>query len=198
MRVRNYAGVTPRTLGEAERAATAVFQKAGIETSWAEIEVSDARAGFQDQPMTLADVQVNIFSDTAPIPAGVSDSVMGVAPGVGPDRTVVDVFEGRVRALFWRMSSAYFGGNRDRFVPEGQLLGHVIAHEAGHLLLNQQGHSPRGIMRGEWTFADFRDMASGSLLFTPQQAQALLGEVARRSAHERIDVAAAKSLSTAH
>lgn len=191
--LRNYAGAPSSTLAEAERVATAIFQKAGIETRWAEIDVSEVyvrRARVQEQPMTLADVQVNLFPDAAPIPTGVSDSVMGVAPGAGPDRIVVDVFHGRVRALFWRASSAYLKGDMDRRVSEGQLLGHVIAHEVGHLLLNQQVHSPRGIMRGEWTFADFRDMTSGLLLFTNDQGEFLRTEVARRSAHEP-DVAAA-------
>jgi hypothetical protein len=198
--LRNYAGVPSGTLADAERVATVIFQNTGIETRWAEIEVREAyvqRVRVQDQPMTLADIQVNIFPETAPIPAGVSGNVMGIAPGAGPDRTVVDIFDGRVRAHFGKTSAAYLKGDMDRRVSEGQLLGHVIAHEVGHLLLNQQGHSPRGIMRGEWTFADFRDMTFGLLAFTPQQAQVLRAEVVRRSAHEPADVAAAEPPSAA-
>ena len=200
IRVRNYAGIPPQTLAEARRTAITIFQRAGIEARWAEIEVDESyaqRARVPEPLMTLADMQVNIFPDTAPIPAGVSDHVMGVAPGAGPDRTVVDVFAGRVRSLFLRISSAYLKGDIERPVSEGELLGHVIAHEVGHLLLNQPGHSPRGIMRGEWVFGDFRDMASGLLLFDSQQAQLLCAEAARRSAHERTDVATAESHSKA-
>jgi hypothetical protein len=198
--LRNYAGVPSGTLAEAKQVANAIFQRAGVETRWAETDVREAyvqRARVQEQPMTLADIQVNVFPDGAPIPAGVSDGVMGVAPGAGADRTVVDVFDGRVRVLFWKISSAFLKGDTDRPVSEGQLLGHVIAHEVGHLLLNQQGHSPRGIMRGEWIFADFRDMTSGLLLFTPAQAEILREEVARRNVHEPpADVAAAAPSST--
>ena len=190
--LRNYAKVPPGTLAEAERAATAVFQRAGTEARWNEIDVSAAHiesVRLQDQPGTLADIQVNLLPESAPIPASLSDRVMGVAPGAGPDRTVVDVFEGRVRSLSWRISSAYLKGDVDRSVSKGQLLGHVIAHEVGHLLLNQPGHSTRGIMRGEWTFADFRDMACGLLLFSSEQAQTLRAEVPRRTADDRIHVA---------
>jgi hypothetical protein len=198
--VRNYAAVPSSALAEAQRVATAIFRQAGVEARWAEIDMTAGvvqTVRIQDQPMALADIQVNILPDSAPIPAGVSDSVMGVAPGAGPDRTVVDVFDGRLRALFWRISSAYLKGDIDRRVSEGQLLGYVIAHEVGHLLLHQQGHSPSGIMRGEWAFPDFRDMASSMLLFTPQQAQVLRSDVVRRDAQEPTSVATTGSPSSA-
>lgn len=197
--LRNYAGVPSGTLAEAERVATAIFRDAGIETRWNEMDMAGDRvkaAVARDQPMTLADIQVNVLPDTAAIPAGLSESVMGVAPGDGPDRTLADVFNGRVSALFWKISSAYLKGDIDRLVSRGQLLGHVIAHEVGHLLLNQQGHSPRGIMRGEWAFADFRDMVSGMLLFTSPQAQFMRVEVVRRDEREPTSVAATGAPST--
>lgn len=198
--LRNYAGVPLGTLVEAERVATAIFRDAGIETRWNEIDVTRDRvetAVAQDEPMTLADIQVNVLPGTAAVSAGLSESAMGVAPGAGPDRTLVDVFDGRVRTLYWKVSSAYLKGDIDRPVSRGQLLGHVIAHEVGHLLLNRQGHSPSGIMRGEWAFADFRDMASGRLVFTPQQVQAMCAEVVRRDEREPTSVAATESPSGA-
>jgi hypothetical protein len=197
--LRNYAGVPSGTLAEAESVATAIFRGAGIETRWNEMDMSGGRvhaAVVQDQPMTLADIQVNVLPDTAAIPAGVSDGVIGVAPGAGPDRTLADVFDGRVRVLFRKISSAYLKGDIDRPVSRGQLLGHVIAHEVGHLLLNQQGHSPSGIMRREWAFADFRDMVSGMLLFTSEQARFMRAEVVRRDEREPTSVAATGSPST--
>jgi hypothetical protein len=51
-------------------------------------------------------------------------------------------------------------------------------------------------MRGEWAFADFRDMVSGMLLFTSQQAQFMRGEVVRRDEREPTSVAATESPST--
>jgi len=146
-------------------------------------------SGAPEELMTLADIQVNIFPDATPNPGGTADNVAGVAPGAGPDRTLADVFYGKVRALFWKISSAYLKGDIDWRVSEGQLLGYVIAHEVGHLLLNQQVHSSRGIMRGEWVFADFRDMMSGMLQFTPLEVQRLRAEVLRRGAHEPIRAA---------
>ncbi len=50
------------------------------------------------------------------------------------------------------------------------LLGHVIAHEIGHLLLPYDSHSSSGVMRAEWDRGQFDDMAKGLLTFGPEQA----------------------------
>jgi len=56
-----------------------------------------------------------------------------------------------------------------------------IAHEIGHLLLNLETHSATGIMRGDWDLRDLQGVATGFLLFTPQQAEIIRTEVARRA-----------------
>jgi hypothetical protein len=61
-----------------------------------------------------------------------------------------------------------------------QMLGHVIAHEIGHLLLNVQTHSASGIMRGRWDLWDVQNAIYGHLLFTRQQAETIRGEVGRQ------------------
>jgi len=56
-------------------------------------------------------------------------------------------------------------------VDEGNLLGYVIAHELGHLLLGENSHSPEGVMRAVWQFEDLWQAAMGRLLFTATQAE---------------------------
>ena len=63
-----------------------------------------------------------------------------------------------------------------------QLLGHAIAHEIGHLLLNSSAHSPAGIMRARWNTKDLLRAARGDLLFNALQAESMRGEVLRRIA----------------
>jgi hypothetical protein len=53
----------------------------------------------------------------------------------------------------------------------GLVLGHVIAHELGHLLIPGHAHTPVGIMRGEWDHQQWKIAARGSLLFDPTQAK---------------------------
>jgi len=182
--VRNYAGVEPQTLKEAEKVATEIYRKAGVETRWADIPLIAEKGqqnSAQHQTFTLADIQLNILPDVMSDRSGLSNNVMGLAPGTGPDRGIVYVFDRKVRTLLWRISSGYIRGDMDRHISMGQILGHVIAHEVGHLLLNQQVHSPHGIMRGEWDHVDFRDMTCGMLLFAPPQAEYLRADVLRRN-----------------
>jgi hypothetical protein len=54
------------------------------------------------------------------------------------------------------------------------LLGHVIAHEIGHLLLKSSAHAPEGLMRADFLRADLKKAAQRQLLFSPEQAESLL------------------------
>jgi hypothetical protein len=185
--VRNYAGVAPQTLKEAEKVATEIYRKAGVDIRWANVPLAPEngqRNSASHQTFTLADIQLNIFPDVMSDLLGLSNSVMGLAPGAGPDRETVYVFDSKVKTSYWRMSSAYINGDIDRFVSMGQVLGHVIAHEVGHLLLNQQVHSAYGIMRGVWSLADFLEMTRGMLLFTSQQGEFLRADVGRRNTQQ--------------
>ena len=52
------------------------------------------------------------------------------------------------------------------------MLGNVIAHELGHLLLGRNSHSESGIMSANWQRdGQVARLRAGSLLFTPQEAQ---------------------------
>ncbi len=177
--------------------ATEVYRKAGVETRWADIALTAENGQLNsagNQAFTLADFQLSIFPDEMADRSGLPNNVMGLAPGAGPDRGIVYVFDSRVRTIFRGTLSAYTRGDADRRVSMGQILGHAIAHEVGHLLLNQQVHSPHGIMRGEWGLTDFRDINCGLLRFTPQQAEVLRTDVRRRNAErETFNVAELES-----
>jgi hypothetical protein len=61
-----------------------------------------------------------------------------------------------------------------------QLLGHAIAHEIGHLLLNSSTHSSAGLMRARWSSKELIRASQGDLLFNASQAETMRGEVLRR------------------
>jgi hypothetical protein len=50
------------------------------------------------------------------------------------------------------------------------ILGHVIAHELGHLLLRSEKHSATGVMRKSWTRSDVRAALTGAMFFTAHEA----------------------------
>ena len=195
--VRNYAGVAPKTLAEAEEVAMEIFRKAGIQTRWADavLTADNDQENSVDHPTrTLSDIQLNILSRVMSDRDGAPNNVMGLAPGNGADRTILYIFNNNVQARFWRLMGAQGNARLSRPASMAQILGHAIAHELGHLLLNQQVHSPHGIMRGEWGYADFRDMTEGMFLFTPEQTEYLRADVRRRNTQqETIKVAAVES-----
>jgi hypothetical protein len=51
------------------------------------------------------------------------------------------------------------------------MLGCVMAHELGHLLLRDPGHSTIGIMQPQWGHEQMRQALTARLRFTNQQAK---------------------------
>lgn len=68
------------------------------------------------------------------------------------------------------------------------ILGNVIAHELGHLLLGSNSHTPTGIMRARWDDKELRKAAMGDLLFTADQAESMRRKL--RAANTGLTVAA--------
>ncbi len=53
------------------------------------------------------------------------------------------------------------------------LLGHVLAHEIGHLLMRSTSHSISGIMSGRWTGDELRRISEGAMLFTALESSVM-------------------------
>jgi hypothetical protein len=58
-------------------------------------------------------------------------------------------------------------------VPRLLVLAYAAAHEVGHLLLGNEAHTSRGLMKERWTNDDFQAMAQGRLHFTSEQVKKL-------------------------
>jgi hypothetical protein len=168
--VNNDAKVNGAALTRAERAASAVFTKAGIQSQW----IDPSSTGERSFPASHIKLEILPSLITYRLGVRLSDSAVGLAPGSGPDRQWVYVFYNRVEALAMKYIADTHGDT-------AQILGHVIAHEIGHLLLKVQSHSATGIMRGGWDRWDLQNASYGYLHFTPQQAQVIREEVGRRS-----------------
>lgn len=86
--------------------------------------------------------------------------VLGIAPGSRELR-------GKLAFVFYERIRTY---SAELGLEASQMLGHVMAHELGHLLLPYGAHSVAGIMRPEWDRAQVSSAAAGTLRFTPSQA----------------------------
>ena len=184
--VYNYARVDQKTLAEAEKVAARIFAEVGVETQWFEVEPSCAEPATQGERSSVSSsgIQLNIYTREMFDRLGLSDDVMGLALGAGPNRKYVDVSYSRVDALFYGEVRALQSRVPHSLASRGRILGHVFAHEIGHTLLNTTNHSRSGIMRGAWDSKDLNDASAGQLLFSTEQGKILRAEVLRRAAQQ--------------
>jgi hypothetical protein len=178
IQVHNYAEVDRKTLLEAEKIAAGIYRKVGVETRWTHAapapKINQENSTGQSS-LNLTDIDLNIVPRVMADRLQLSNEIMGLAPGTGPDRHLVYIFYNRIERV--NDAQPFIGGIH---LPTSQTLGHAIAHEIGHLLLNMEVHSQTGIMRGNWGLEDLRAVACGRLVFTPQQTEVIRAEVVRR------------------
>jgi hypothetical protein len=148
--------LSPSLLRHAETNAGSMFREAGIEVRWINCSKPAETDNCRRPPQTDEFV-LHIVPDGKTS----SDLVFGEA-FLGEDGTgkYSDVF-------FDRIVRAING-------PPGNvanLLGAVVAHELGHLLLGTRSHSLVGIMEPVWANESLRRIGMGTLLFTQEQSQ---------------------------
>jgi len=178
--VKDYANVDAKTLFQAGQVATEVYEEAGVKIDWINLPKtptpSSVDATGSDQS-SLSALHINILSDEMTKQFGMAKNVMGFAPGEGPDRRLVYVFYSSARRLAQKRTPS----NPVQSAAIPQILGEMMAHELGHVLLNLASHSESGVMKGVWDLRDMWNAGFGDLLFTSQQAAALRKEAARRT-----------------
>jgi len=168
----NYAEASERTLRQGEKGAGEIFRKSGLEISWTtcNLAMPNARRDVNCTPQVRPlHFDVRIVRGIAMVPGVTSDETMGMA--------------------FGHIASVSFRQVVEEAAAAGieplQLLGVVIAHELGHLLLGP-GHPKTGIMQPRWSAEDYFRATQDQLVFTAQQA-----EVLRRQARARAQESAA-------
>ena len=159
------AQVPADTLTRAEQRAATIFSSAGLNVIWVNCIHGGAAAcdPFFD-PLSFV---LLIAPDAAPSTA---DAIFGVA-FLGPDGT------GRNTDVFWKKVQELQTNSK---VDTAILLGCVMAHEMGHLLLGPNAHAVSGIMQPHWQDWELRNMSMGTLRFLPEQGRRMRARVARR------------------
>ena len=76
-----------------------------------------------------------------------------------------------------------FAGRKTSLTPRSTLAAYALAHEVGHILLRSDPapHSPQGLMRAEWGFAEYQRISHGALKFTQREAAAMRAALAAPS-----------------
>lgn len=170
--VYNDAQLSSQTLAQAEEEATRIFRKAGIDSVW--IDCQTLNAGTPDAECQHPSGPSHLALRIVPWSSESGDAIFGVAfISAADDSTYADVFYNSAEKLHQECHAG---------VPK--VLGHVMAHEIGHLLLGMNAHSDMGIMRPYWQGPELRSIGMGRLLFSSEQARSmqakLLSLTARR------------------
>jgi len=121
-----------------------------------------------EPPRNDADAIVLRFVERAP--GGTGPYVLGAAWVNGKPWPQANVYCDRVMA---------FHDSRD-CRESGRLLGYAAAHELGHVLRTEPGHSPAGVMRACWRQRDILPMLQGAVAFLPADAERIREARAKR------------------
>lgn len=163
-----------RTFGQAERN----LREAGVDIVWVEGDPASPEVRLIQYPerprkgretdaacRARADIALELLAHA---PAGLKQSVLGVAQPFATAGLNVRLFTDRIEATALRVqqSAAVVGG-------------HVLAHEISHVFLRSHEHSKSGLMAGVWGNHEYSRMLSGTLLLSRAQAESVRSSLNR-------------------
>ena len=88
--------------------------------------------------------------------------------------TLATVFPDRIRTLAHRANW-----------PPGDMLGHAIAHEVGHLILGSASHADDGLMRPHWTASHTQNSVANDWAFRDAEGADIRAAVRGRASRRR-------------
>lgn len=167
----DYSGIAPSVLADAERKVSEIYGPTGIYFSW----INCPTRPSPDSSPICADrhgpEQLSVRVLRRHPSHYLKDSIYGIAM---PPYLVTVYFESAQLLVESMTTSPKF------YIST--ILGCLIAHELGHLLLGENQHAAGGIMQAQWDLKQIQRALQSTLGFTPQQAVRM-----RANAHERIN-----------
>ena len=159
--VSDSANTPERSLFDAEREAARIFKNAGIAVEW--VNCSRFAGASQDSRCQQTPGPGEFAVRIIPRARQAASAVFGTS-FIGPSGGVyADVFFDRVQQL----------RDIDPNLSVAPILGDVIAHELGHLLLGENAHTHTGLMQPSWQYPQLRLIEMGHLQFNSSEAARL-------------------------
>src|SRR5215475_11046913 len=155
----NNAGVPGITLGQAEDRARKIFGQSGVATTWYNCSVHGMGGANCSGSLDAETIVVQIVHNTEKVKTEVFGTALIGRSGYG---SYAHIFFDRAQQLC-----------RDEKVGLPDVLGHIISHEIGHLLLGTDSHSRFGIMRARWESKELAQADRGHLFFSAAQSKAM-------------------------
>jgi hypothetical protein len=161
--VYNDAALPFATLHEAEIVSSRIFEESGIHVVWLNCSPGDR--------MSAASCQIAVSRSywhlrVARHSLSLQPSVLGISYLSREGGSQADVFYESIGNL---------RGNAT--THPAIILGHVMSHEIGHLLLGTNSHSPSGIMRAHWDQEQLGLAIAGVLYFNKSQSRLMIGRL---------------------
>jgi hypothetical protein len=176
VRLYNLAGVSADDIARAQLAAEPILRNAGLDVIMRRcggLATPGAPLDDCSDRITPTDVIVRII-DAPKYHLALGPQVFGVAYVVKGSRG------GRLATLY---SDRIISAAARVDVEKGTLLGRVLAHEVGHLLLGTNHHGDTGLMRGDWTDSLLNDTREKEWHFSPAEAMAMQHHLLAQSIH---------------
>ena len=168
----DYAGLSESTLTKAEREASRIYHHSGVEVSWVECQAPGAKGTRATLCGELASAAPSISLSI--LPADMEGRMRESAGLVGRGPVSGIAVGGHAYVFLQRVVEICENG---RF-PEEIILGDLMAHEVGHVLLGSNSHSPQGIMSAKLSPADLRLAIDSLLFFDARQAATIRDRLA--------------------
>lgn len=170
VRIFNQIGAPNDDLRDAMSEAADILQTVGLELVWVDCSDNADPPSSCRRPPRLAEMIVRL--GPGPSMGAERNVAMGYALVVrnGSPASFATVFDDLVRAVARRAA-----------VDHRRLLGRAIAHEIGHLLLNDNQHASRGLMRAGWSQAEMRLNSRSDWMFGEVEALRIRAAIAARS-----------------
>jgi hypothetical protein len=164
IRILNTSSASAEDLRGMQESADRVFNHSGIEIEWVSCAAGLRESAVCPEPENRAGKAV-VFAhlvETPIVPERERNQTKRTLLGRAnhPESSV---------ALFY---STVFAIEKEapRVVTKGQILGHALVHEIGHLLLGTDSHSGAGPMKSDLDLDDLYAIGKGSLLFTTRES----------------------------
>jgi hypothetical protein len=153
----NDAGVSPSVMAQARDRAGFILRHSGISLIWLDCGTPANRP--LDSGCSAISFPEHLSVRLVPTGSGGTQDIFG--------RSFQDAEgQGSYAVVYFELLAA---SESIQEIGTGDLLGSVIAHELGHLLLGRDSHSPSGLMSPSWQTSQLRLAARGRLFFTNQE-----------------------------
>ena len=163
IRVVDYAGITNDVIAHAQQRVCDIYQIIGMRIQWQITRPLERSSSVANNVTEPSEFVIIVLSPDMSRHLPIAPDALGMAI-VSPQGG------GRIAyVLFDRVMRVARAARSD----VTDILGVVIAHEIGHLLLPQGSHSDNGLMRPDWNIHELRRPRQPAFEFTLPQEEAI-------------------------